>query len=76
MVNLELTERQAEYLNDIIDMWIEGYPGAVKEVQSIEQAPMFDTAEDLLQTVDTLNWQHADAVDLKLKLVEARRNGS
>lgn len=73
MVALELTERQAEYLNDILDMWIEGHAEAVKDVQEPHQAAMFKEPEDLLRTVDTLNWQHADAVDMKLKLMEARR---
>lgn len=72
-MTIEMTERQAEYLTDILDMWIEGYEESIKQVQDVEQAPMFDQPEDLLRAVDELNWQHADAVDLKIKLLEARR---
>jgi hypothetical protein len=73
MVKLEVTERQAEYLNDILDMWIAGYQDAVKDAERSETIVLYDGPEDMLQMIDDLHWRHADAVDLKLKLMEARR---
>jgi hypothetical protein len=73
MVTVEMTERQARYLVDILDFWIEGYDGTVEQVQGVDQAQMFAQPEDLLRMVDELNWQRTDAIDLKVKLLEARR---
>jgi len=73
MVKLELTERQAEYLEDIIDMWAEGHKEAAKDVQEEDFAHTYEQPEDLLRTMDQLNWQYADAIDIKMKLMEARR---
>jgi len=73
LVKLELTERQAEYLGDILDMRIEGHKGAVEDAQHEDFAHTYEEPEDLLRTIDQLNWQFADAVDMKMRLMEARR---
>ena len=67
MVALQLSQRQAEYLRDILDMWIEGSEAATADVETDSH----DTLEQMLQALDGMHWQFADAVDLRMKLTEA-----
>jgi hypothetical protein len=65
LVTLELTERQAEHLKDIIDNWIDGCIPATDDV--INDRSLTDV-DDLLRAVDGMHEMFSDAVDLRQQL--------
>lgn len=52
--NLQLTEEGREMLCAILDMWLEPFEDATKDV---EQDRMFESAEELLEAIDGMHHQ-------------------
>jgi hypothetical protein len=65
LVTLELSERQAEILKDVLDLWIEGYEAATNDVINDRS---LDSAEEMLEAVDGIRAQFIDAVDIRQHL--------
>jgi hypothetical protein len=65
LVQINLTERQAENLKDIVDNWIDGYDEATVQVM-LDRS--FDEPEDMLRAADSIREQHRDAVDIRQQL--------
>lgn len=63
-ISLPLTEREAEYLKDILELWIEGHDEA--RVQTA-QAP-YDNEDQMLTMLAGLDAQFQDATVLKFRL--------
>lgn len=73
MVLLTLSERQAENLKDIVDVWIAGHEEATDQVIGDRS---HDTPEDMLEAVDGIRAQHRDAVDIRQQLWMSIRQGA
>lgn len=62
MITLRLTERQAENLKDVLDNWLEGYDEATNDVVRDQS---FESAEELLEQVDSIQGQFRDYVEIR-----------
>lgn len=65
MATVNLSEEEAEYLQDILDVWVDGYGDAFQ--QTIVD-PTFDQPEELLEAVAGLHEQVELAVLIRGKL--------
>jgi hypothetical protein len=72
MITLTMTESEADYLADILSMWIEGHDEAQDMTIS---DPMFETAEQLLEATDGLKTQKEGARSILRRLKEATFSG-
>lgn len=72
-VNLVLTDDEASYINDILELWIDGHEEATQEVVDDRS---LDTAEDYLQAVEGMHEQYEVALMVKLRLGIARKDAS
>lgn len=73
MITLTLTEREAEYVKDILDIWIEGY----KDTNDLLDADKsVDNFEDLLTLSGGLHTNLHDAENIRQRLWEATSGDS
>jgi hypothetical protein len=70
MVHLELTEVQASYVGEILDMWIEGHEEATNDVITDRS---IDSPEELLMAVDGMHEQFKAASEIR-ELLSAYAN--
>lgn len=67
MPNLELSEEEKEYLDDILTIWIDGYEEAQQEVL---RDPLVKSFEELTSSAGGLKEQEVMAVQIREKIRE------
>jgi hypothetical protein len=72
MIRLELNEAEANYLADILSLWIDGHEDAAALT---EKDPTFETADELLMMTAGLVEQKSMAQTMLMKLKEATFSG-
>jgi hypothetical protein len=69
-VVLEMTDREADLLLDIVNCWIETHEEAEQQVADDRT---HDTVEEMLDAVDNIKSQGIDAIIIRERLLEAKR---
>lgn len=67
-IALRLSEREAEYLKDIIDIWMEGCRDADTDIQN-DRA--IDNVDDFIILIQEIKVIHMDAYNIREKLRRA-----
>jgi hypothetical protein len=72
-VVLELTDREADLLVDIVNCWIETHEEAEQQVQDDRT---HESVEDMLNAVESIKQQGIDAIVIRERLLDAKRAAS
>jgi hypothetical protein len=71
-LQLEIDDVEAEMLKDILDCWLDGYGEATTDV---EQDPMWQEPEQMLEAVTSIGDDHDIVAKLRGKVREATFSG-
>jgi hypothetical protein len=64
-LHIELSERQAEVLKNMLDSWLDGYEEATNEVM---QDPSLTGPTEMLDAMDSIRQEFKDVVDIRQQL--------
>ncbi len=76
MISITLTPEEAEYLQDILSMWIEGYEDATQAVVDDEVLLENHGVEQWLSAVDGMREHRTSAEDIVRKLKVGRAHAA
>jgi hypothetical protein len=72
-VVLEMSDREADLLLDIVNCWIETHEEAEQQVQDDRT---HESVEDMLNAVESIKQQGIDAIVIRERLLDAKRAAS